>query len=359
MNEFFTTALGPTLGGMVAPVLALAIVLLLIILMLYLGKQIMGSRLIGGSKGRAKRLQVMDATPIDGRRRVLLVRRDDVEHLVMIGGPNDLVIEPSIVRNIPSQPLRPAPTPMPAVDAPNESLVAQPTMAPPAAVSAPSPTPSATPSVAPSATASPTVTPPANSTRPSFSSGAATLTAAGAGVAAAGSGLLSSAGKTASSATATIGSKATDVGTAVKDELSDTISQIAEKLAPDTQSVEPSVEAPEVEVPSVDVPEVEAETSAAIDTPTSEPEIDLELEDNFQATAFPPLVSDNGDDEDDLDMDDLERSLVEDLQVETADLGDASKDTPNETPAVSNDTLMSELEAEMEDVLNGLSGDKQ
>jgi len=32
----------------------------------------------------------------DGRRRLLLIRRDDVEHLVMTGGPIDVVIETGI-----------------------------------------------------------------------------------------------------------------------------------------------------------------------------------------------------------------------------------------------------------------------
>jgi hypothetical protein len=35
---------------------------------------------------------------VDGRRKLVLIRRDNVEHLVMIGGPSDVVIEPNIVR---------------------------------------------------------------------------------------------------------------------------------------------------------------------------------------------------------------------------------------------------------------------
>jgi hypothetical protein len=41
---------------------------------------------------------VIDAASVDGRRRLVLIRRDNVEHLMMIGGPNDLVVEPNIVR---------------------------------------------------------------------------------------------------------------------------------------------------------------------------------------------------------------------------------------------------------------------
>ena len=44
------------------------------------------------------RLAIIDAAVIDGRRRLVLVRRDNIEHLVMIGGPTDIVVESNIVR---------------------------------------------------------------------------------------------------------------------------------------------------------------------------------------------------------------------------------------------------------------------
>lgn len=42
------------------------------------------------------RLSVIEYANVDGRRRLLLVRRDDVEHLIMTGGPVDVVIETGI-----------------------------------------------------------------------------------------------------------------------------------------------------------------------------------------------------------------------------------------------------------------------
>lgn len=51
-----------------------------------------------GSRGRAPRLAVIEAGAVDGRRKLVLIRRDNVEHLIMIGGPTDIVIEPNIVR---------------------------------------------------------------------------------------------------------------------------------------------------------------------------------------------------------------------------------------------------------------------
>src|SRR6476660_8331483 len=55
------------------------------------------------SRGRIPRLAVIDAAAVDGRRRLVLVRRDNVEHLLMIGGPSDIVVEPNIVRATPAR----------------------------------------------------------------------------------------------------------------------------------------------------------------------------------------------------------------------------------------------------------------
>jgi len=51
------------------------------------------------------RLAVTDAAAIDTRRRLVLLRRDDVEHLILIGGPTDMVIESDIRRSAPARPL--------------------------------------------------------------------------------------------------------------------------------------------------------------------------------------------------------------------------------------------------------------
>jgi hypothetical protein len=51
-----------------------------------------------GARGRAPRLAVIEAGAVDGRRKLVLIRRDNVEHLLMIGGPADIVVEQNIVR---------------------------------------------------------------------------------------------------------------------------------------------------------------------------------------------------------------------------------------------------------------------
>ena len=60
-------------------------------------------------RGRMPRLAVIDAAAVDGRRRLVLVRRDNVEHLLMIGGPSDIVVEPNIVRAMPGRDMAPRP----------------------------------------------------------------------------------------------------------------------------------------------------------------------------------------------------------------------------------------------------------
>ncbi len=42
------------------------------------------------------RIEVMEQAYIDGKRKLVLIRRDDVEHLIMTGGPVDVVIETGI-----------------------------------------------------------------------------------------------------------------------------------------------------------------------------------------------------------------------------------------------------------------------
>src|ERR1051326_8762668 len=55
------------------------------------------------NRGRMPRLAVIDAAAVDGRRRLVLVRRDNIEHLLMIGGPTDIVVESNIVRAMPAR----------------------------------------------------------------------------------------------------------------------------------------------------------------------------------------------------------------------------------------------------------------
>jgi len=93
-------------------IVAFVIVLALIGITFWLIRRFGGAR-VGSSaqRGRAPRLAVIDAAAVDGRRRLVLVRRDNVEHLLMIGGPADIVVEQNIVRAVPVNAPRDVPTP--------------------------------------------------------------------------------------------------------------------------------------------------------------------------------------------------------------------------------------------------------
>ncbi len=43
-----------------------------------------------------RRLSVVETAPLDGRRRLVLIRRDDTEHLIVLGPSSELVIESGI-----------------------------------------------------------------------------------------------------------------------------------------------------------------------------------------------------------------------------------------------------------------------
>ena len=78
---------------------AFVAVLALIGLAAWLVRRFAGNRLgANTNRSRMPRLAVIDAAAVDGRRRLVLVRRDNIEHLLMIGGPTDVVVEANIVR---------------------------------------------------------------------------------------------------------------------------------------------------------------------------------------------------------------------------------------------------------------------
>ena len=62
---------------------------------------------MGRGRNGKSRIAIVEATSIDARRRLVLVRRDDTEHLILIGANSEVVVE----RNIrpPAQTETPAP----------------------------------------------------------------------------------------------------------------------------------------------------------------------------------------------------------------------------------------------------------
>ena len=93
--QFLTALFGGSAGTLLNAVFALGIVLVLIVIAMWLMK-LAGRAGESVSRGRQRRLVVVDSALVDGKRKVLLIRRDNVEHVIMTGGPQDLVIETGI-----------------------------------------------------------------------------------------------------------------------------------------------------------------------------------------------------------------------------------------------------------------------
>jgi len=78
-------------------VFALAFVIALIGLLAFAMKRYgMGGRMVRTMGGR-RRLSVVEIAPLDGKRRLVLVRRDDREHLLVVGATGETVVERGIV----------------------------------------------------------------------------------------------------------------------------------------------------------------------------------------------------------------------------------------------------------------------
>lgn len=128
---FMTNLLKPPIIWYGAGVLVVIAVLLLVVAV----ARVLGGRVRGR---RGSRLGISEYREIDKQRRLVLVRRDGVEHLLLIGGNEDLVVETGITgeaagqrarRRVPARadedgegpseptlaPARPRPSPRPPV----------------------------------------------------------------------------------------------------------------------------------------------------------------------------------------------------------------------------------------------------
>lgn len=97
-------------GLLVQFLLALGAVLFLIVVIAWLLKKVnlVSSRV--GRLGEDARLSVSEAVAVDHRRKLVLVKRDHVEHLILIGGENDLLLEHAIPPHARPQPKAPSQT---------------------------------------------------------------------------------------------------------------------------------------------------------------------------------------------------------------------------------------------------------
>lgn len=114
--QFMTALFGGTESTLLNAAFALGIVLVLIVLGLW------GLKVLTNATGRLshtrKRLIVVDKAQVDGKRQVVIIRRDDVEHVIMTGGPQDLIIESGVAVPPPAQPMPMRPPHRPAAAQP-------------------------------------------------------------------------------------------------------------------------------------------------------------------------------------------------------------------------------------------------
>ncbi len=97
------------MGSYLRFLVALAFVLGLIALLAWLVRRFGPAGNALKATGRDRRVAIVEVTPIDARRRLVLVRRDGVEHLLLLGAGNDLVVESGFAA--PSKPALQEPRP--------------------------------------------------------------------------------------------------------------------------------------------------------------------------------------------------------------------------------------------------------
>ncbi len=96
MREWLEGLAGPEYVMALLWTLVALILLAVVLVVIRLVRNLTFGTFVAGGRNRKTRLAVMDATAVDSHRRLVLVRRDDVEHLLLIGGPTDVVVEQDI-----------------------------------------------------------------------------------------------------------------------------------------------------------------------------------------------------------------------------------------------------------------------
>ncbi len=155
--QFLTSLFGGSGNMWLTALFALGVVIILIFIVMWILRIIAGGN-GSASRGRNRRLSVVDSLALDQKRQLLVVRRDNVEHLILTGGPTDIVVETGIP--VPEQPARPMPQRRNMFGKPAEPQA--PTVAPAASPAAPAvaiepaaPVAAATPVEPPSSNVSP------------------------------------------------------------------------------------------------------------------------------------------------------------------------------------------------------------
>lgn len=164
--QWLDSVAGPGYAAALLWTFAALILLVIVLVIIRLVRNLTFGTFVAGGRNRKTRLAVMDATAVDSHRRLVLVRRDDIEHLLLIGGPTDVVVERDIRLAAPRRPALTGdggPQPVPATAAP----AAKPRPPQPAPAPArPAPLPQPTTAAPPPARPRPAAPPPAPAPAP-------------------------------------------------------------------------------------------------------------------------------------------------------------------------------------------------
>jgi flagellar protein FliO/FliZ len=93
--QFITALFGGSENTLLNAAFSLGIVLVLVLLGLWAMKFLLQAS-SSMSRGRSRRLQVVETLQLDSRRKVTILRRDGVEHVILTGGAQDLVLEAGV-----------------------------------------------------------------------------------------------------------------------------------------------------------------------------------------------------------------------------------------------------------------------
>jgi hypothetical protein len=94
--QWLDSVAGPGYAAALLWTFAALVLLVIVLVIIKLVRNLTFGTFVAGGRNRKTRLAVMDATAVDSHRRLVLVRRDDIEHLLLIGGPTDVVVERDI-----------------------------------------------------------------------------------------------------------------------------------------------------------------------------------------------------------------------------------------------------------------------
>ena len=104
MLQMLDSVAGPGYAAAILWTFAALVLLIIVLVIIKLVRNLTFGTFVAGGRNRKTRLAVMDATAVDSHRRLVLVRRDDIEHLLLIGGPTDVVVERDIRLSAPRRP---------------------------------------------------------------------------------------------------------------------------------------------------------------------------------------------------------------------------------------------------------------